>query len=277
MYNFYDDYNDYDYYQEGANLDIRAKLKEATKLYNKNMKDIQKALKAGEYNNARRNIETLRRSLADLREDIEKIDASEIGSIVFGLYTAFTINWLRKLVMILLAIPTLGISLGIEEIRSMIEAWGRPASKFANGERMSGDDVNAYKNTALERMNYLIGTLKRLDRNIQKLASTKGKKVKATATEVKKESAAYDFKKALYEACNNGLITLSEREDLIDRTNTNTFIESASNTTYGYEFLSTEDKFKQVRRVLYERCNNGEISEDERDELLLNARRKFYK
>ena len=74
MYNFYDDYNDYDYYQEGANLDIRAKLKEATKLYNKNMKDIQKALKAGEYNNARRNIETLRRSLADLREDIEKID-----------------------------------------------------------------------------------------------------------------------------------------------------------------------------------------------------------
>lgn len=277
MYNFYDDYNDYDYYQEGANLDIRAKLKEATKLYNKNMKDIQKALKAGEYNNARRNIETLRRSLADLREDIEKIDASEIGSIVFGLYTSFTINWLRKLVMILLAIPTLGISLGIEEIRSMIEAWGRPASKFANGEHMSGDDVNAYKNTALERMNYLIGTLKRLDRNIQKLASTKGKKVKATATEVKKESAAYDFKKALYEACNNGLITLSEREDLINRTNTNTFIESASNTTYGYEFLSTEDKFKQVRRVLYERCSNGEISEDEREELLLNARRKFYK
>jgi hypothetical protein len=277
MYNFYDDYNDYDYYQEGANLDIRAKLKEATKLYNKNMKDIQKALKAGEYNNARRNIETLRRSLADLREDIEKIDASEIGSIVFGLYTAFTINWLRKLVMILLAIPTLGISLGIEEIRSIIEAWGRPASKFANGEPMSGDDVNAYKNTALERMNYLIGTLKRLDRNIQKLANTKGKKVKATATEVKKESAAYDFKKALYEACNNGLITLSEREELIDRANTNTFIEVANNTTYGYDFLSTEDKFKQVRRVLYERCNNREISEDERDELLLNARRKFYK
>lgn len=277
MYNFYDDYNDYDYYQEGANLDIRAKLKEATKLYNKNMKDIQKALKAGEYNNARRNIETLRRSLADLREDIEKIDASEIGSIVFGLYTSFTINWLRKLVMILLAIPTLGISLGIEEIRSMIEAWGRPASKFANGEHMSGDDVNAYKNTALERMNYLIGTLKRLDRNIQKLASTKGKKVKATATEVKKESAAYDFKKALYEACNNGLITLSEREELIDKANTNTFIEAANNTTYGYDFLSTEDKFKQVRRVLYERCSNGEISEDEREELLLNARRKFYK
>lgn len=277
MYNFYDDYNDYDYYQEGANLDIRAKLKEATKLYNKNMKDIQKALKAGEYNNARRNIETLRRSLADLREDIEKIDASEIGSIVFGLYTAFTINWLRKLVMILLAIPTLGISLGIEEIRSMIEAWGRPVFKFANGEHMSGDDVNAYKNTALERMNYLIGTLKRLDRNIQKLASTKGKKVKATATEVKKESAAYDFKKALYEACNNGLITLSEREELIDKANTNTFIEAANNTTYGYDFLSTEDKFKQVRRVLYERCSNGEISEDEREELLLNARRKFYK
>ena len=87
MYNFYDDY-EYDSYYEGANLDIRAKLKDASKIYKKNMKDIKEAIKAGRYNEARKNVETLRKSLADLREDIEKIDAGEVDSIIFGLFTS---------------------------------------------------------------------------------------------------------------------------------------------------------------------------------------------
>ena len=275
MYNFYEDYN-YDTYYEGANLDIRAKLKEATKIYEKNMKDISGAVKAGEYNNARRNIETLRKSLADIREDIEKIDASDIDSIIFSIFTAWTINWLRKLIAIVLIIPTLGLSIWIDAIRETIEDFRRPVGKIANREKVTMDDLNFYKNTALERMNYLLSTLKKLDMKVKDLANTKGKNVKKTAEEVKKESAAADFKRALYDACNNGLITLEQREELLETSMTNMYIESVNSTTYGFDTMSNEDQFKQVRRVLYERCNNGEISLDERDEMLLNARRKFF-
>lgn len=275
MYNFYDDY-EYDSFYEGANLDIRAKLKEASKIYNKNMKDISKAVKAGKYNEARTNIETLRRSLADLREDIEKIDAGEIDSIVYGLFTSWTIHWLRTLISAVLIIPTLGFSGMIENIRSLIDDWGRPIGKIARGDMLTADDANAYKNTALSRMNYLIGTCKKLDKRITQLADTKGAKVKATATEVKKESVALDFKKALYEACNHGLITMEQREELLEASRTNMYIESANTTTTGFDTMSNEDQFKQVRRVLYERCKSGEISIDERDEMLLNARRKYF-
>ena len=125
-------------------------------------------------------------------------------------------------------------------------------------------------------MNYLIGTCKKLDKRITQLADTKGAKVKATATEVKKESVALDFKKALYEACNHGLITMEQREELLETSRTNMYIESANATTSGFDTMSNEDQFKQVRRVLYERCKSGEISIDERDEMLLNARRKYF-
>lgn len=277
MYDFYnDDVYGYDSFYEGANLDIRAKLKEASKLYKKNMKDIRDAIKAGEYNNARRNIETLRRSLADLREDIEKTEAGNIDSVILALFTTWSINWLRSLIAIVLAIPTAGVSIGIDQLKSMIEAWAKPVIKANAGEDLTMDDLNAYKNTALERMNYLIGTLKRLDKSVEKLANTKGKKVKATATEIKKESATEDFKRALYEACNNGLISLDEREELLDKTRTNMVIEEANTNTYGFEYLSNEDKFKQVRRVLYKRYDNGEISLDEREELIMSARQRFY-
>lgn len=454
MYNFYDNY-EYDSFYEGANLDIRAKLKEASKIYNKNMKDISKAVKAGKYNEARTNIETLRKSLADLREDIEKIDAGEIDSIVYGLFTSWTIHWLRTLISAVLIIPTLGFSGMIENIRSLIDDWGRPIGKIARGDMLTADDANAYKNTALSRMNYLIGTCKKLDKRITQLADTKGAKVKATAEEIKKESVmsmsvdefvmegvnsdlvrkynrykkiyksnikniqkyikeekfddakkemhklrdtldpirkdiydtyaddksdviesmfmpyleewgklliamvlsiptfglsawvylvkkaidfnkydpktyrqnpedtmnsdtrndvkrqvlanvnkldhvlgelekemdkrskeppnkmikesvALDFKKALYEACNHGLITMEQREELLETSRTNMYIEAANTTTRGFDTMSNEDQFKQVRRVLYERCKSGEISIDERDEMLLNARRKYF-
>ena len=276
MYNYYEDYN-YDTYYEGANLDIRAKLKEATKIYNKNMKDVRVALKAGQYNNARRNIETMRRSLADIREDIEKIDASNLDSIVLGLFTSWTINWLRKLIATVLSVPSFGLSLGIDQIYSVIEAWGRPIMKATQGDVINRGDLNAYKNTALERINYLLGTLKRLDKSIEQLANTKGKNVKKTAEEVKKESVAVDFKKALYEACNHGLISMEQREELLDASRTNMYIEAANATTYKFDTMANDDQFKQVRRVLYDRCKSGEISVDERDEMLLNARRKFFR
>ena len=275
MYNFYEDYN-YNTYYEGANLDIRAKLKEATKIYDKNMKDISKAIKAGEYNNARKNIETLRKSLADIREDIERIDASDIDSVAFAVISAWTINWLRKLITIVLIIPTLGLSTWVEAIRTTIEEFGRPVSKLVKHEELTLDDFNLYKNTALERMNYLLSTLKKLDMKIKDLANTKGKNVKKTAEEVTKESAAIDFKRALYDACNNGLITLEQREELLESSMTNMYIESVNSVTYGFDTMSNDDQFKQIRRVLYERCNNGEISLDERDEMLLNARRKYF-
>ena len=55
------------------------------------------------------------------------------------------------------------------------------------------------------------------------------------------------------------------------------YIEAANATTYKFDTMANDDQFKQVRRVLYDRCKSGEISVDERDEMLLNARRKFFR
>lgn len=292
--NYYDNFdfsfdfsNDYNNYNEGANLDIRSKLKEAEKIYRKNMKDVQKALKAGKYNEARKNIETMRRSIADIREDIEHIDAGSLDSIVWSMFSAWTVNWVRYFINILLAIPTLGLSLTFEGISQLVEQWGRPIAKHVNNQEITSDDFNFYKNSALERLNYLLNVLKRLDKKIDQYARTKGKNVKKTATEVKESVYDYDlyndntsamdnFKRALYEASQNGLISTKDREDLISNARMNLCIESANDNNDSMKYLSNDDRFKKVRKILYERCNNREITLDEREELLLNARRKFF-
>lgn len=444
----YDNIYDYHVFVEEGSIDISSKLNEGTKISLKNMNDIQKALKAGEYNNARRNLETIRRSLADIREDIERANDNDVNQDNYKAINIWCIKWLKSLINYILSDPSYNMNVSIKTIRTNIDTWNNSIEDNGN--------LNVYKNISLERINYLISMIKMMDKSMEQLADTKGKRVKATATEVKeesffdnfidsymsegvnddlkekyknyknaytgkikniqkylkeknysdakkeiqslrstlnpirkslydtyaedpsdkidgvikpyitdmnkflismvlavptfglsawaymlnntkddtlyspsvykqnksdnnqittrnptkfkilvavnkmdhvlgelekemdkrmknqkkagysKESAVVEFKKALYEACNHGLITMEQREELLETSRTNMYIESVNTTTHGFDTMSNEDQFKQVRRVLYERCKSGEISIDERDEMLLNARRKYF-
>lgn len=437
---------DYHTFFEDTNVDIRPKLNEGAKISIKNMKDIKNALKAGEYNNARRNLETIRRSIADIREDIERADDNSFGDNNYKNLNIWCIKWLKSLISYILSNPANNMNVPIDTVRSNIDSWSTPIENNGN--------LNVYKNTSLERINYLLSVIKMMDKTMEQLANTKGKRVKATATEVKKESfistfvdeyitedansdliqkydeykkiyksniknikkymkeknysaakkelkslrgtidpirkdlydvyaddrddliksmfipyiadwgelliamvlsiptfglsawvyliktavdfaaydprtyrqnpkdknhthtqnpikqqvlvsvnkidrvlgelekemdkriketpnstvkesAAQDFKKAIYEACSHGLISLSDREELLEKSRVNMYVENAKSVS-DFNKLSTDDKFKQVRKTLYEKCKSGEISIDERDEMILNARRKFF-
>lgn len=236
MYRDYLDYS-YDYTTEGANLDIRAILKEGERNYRANMAKINKAMKAENYQEARSLVSDLIDDLNRVKSDIQDIDGGDAGSIIFGLFTSWTINWLRKLVMDILSPVTFGLTYLIEGVQQMIESWSRPVSKAMAGDVLTADDFNAYKNTALKKIDALISVCNKVSTGISK-NETKSKQ-KVGSDSAVKESAVSNFKYALYEACNSGIISISEREAMLNRvlTNVNESVSvDRSNDYNSYDF-----------------------------------------
>ena len=230
MYRDYLDYS-YDYTTEGANLDIRDILRRAESNYRKTMGQINKAMKAEDYKKAQSLVEELIDDLSKVKSDIEDIDGGDTGSIIFGFFTAFTVNWLRYIVNMVLSPVTFGLSYLVESVMELIDSWGKPVSKAMSGDRLSADDFNAYKNTALKRIDSLISVCNKVKSGI---AKNENKKKGGTV----KESAVSDFKYALYEACNSGLISVSEREAMLNRVllNVNESVRTPKADYSSYDF-----------------------------------------
>lgn len=268
---FIDDYVT-DYVYEGGNIELYGKYRKLKKIYKEQMKNIQKNIKAENYKDAKKGIQELRESLKPIRKDIFDTDASSTGSAVFGFFSSVMVDWVRSLTVFVLAIPTFGLSIYIDLIAELADLEKYYPSEY-NKKEFKKDNVstaNLFQTRILTNMNKLDSILNKLEKEMDKRMKNQKK------AGYSKESAVVEFKKALYEAYNHGLITTEQREELLESSRTNMYIEEASSTNYGFDTLSNEDQFKQVRRVLYERCKAGEISIDERDEMLLNARRKYF-
>lgn len=268
---FINDYVD-DYVYEGGNIELYGKYRKLKKIYKEQMKNIQKNIKAENYKDAKKGIQELRESLKPIRKDIFDTDASSTGSAVFGFFSSVMVDWVRSLTVFVLAIPTFGLSIYVDLIAELADIEKYYPSEY-NKKEFKKDNVssaNLFQTRILTNMNKLDSILNKLEKEMDKRMKNQ-KNVGYS-----KESAVSEFKKALYEACNQGLISTEQREELLETSRTNMYIEAANSTNYSFNTLSNEDQFKQVRRVLYERCKAGEISIDERDEMLLNARRKFF-
>lgn len=268
---FIDDYVT-DYVYEGGNIELYGKYRKLKKIYKEQMKNIQKNIKAENYKDAKKGIQELRESLKPIRKDIFDTDASSTGSAVFGFFSSVMVDWVRSLTVFVLAIPTFGLSIYIDLIAELADLEKYYPSEY-NKKEFKKDNVstaNLFQTRILTNMNKLDSVLNKLEKEMDKRMKNQKK------AGYSKESAVGEFKKALYEACNQGLISTEQREELLESSRTNMYIEEASSTNYGFDTMSNEDQFKQVRRVLYERCKAGEISIDERDEMLLNARRKYF-
>lgn len=268
---FIDDYVT-DYVYEGGNIELYGKYRKLKKIYKEQMKNIQKNIKAENYKDAKKGIQELRENLKPIRKDIFDTDASSTGSAVFGFFSSVMVDWVRSLTVFVLAIPTFGLSIYVDLIAELADLEKYYPSEY-NKKEFKKDNVstaNLFQTRILTNMNKLDSILNKLEKEMDKRMKNQKK------AGYSKESAVVEFKKALYEACNHGLISTEQREELLESSRTNMYIEEASSTNYGFDTLSNEDQFKQVRRVLYERCKAGEISIDERDEMLLNARRKYF-
>lgn len=74
----------------------------------------------------------------------------------------------------------------------------------------------------------------------------------------------------LYEACSEGKITVEEREGLINRMDGN-LILSGELDRIDHSLMARE-KYDAVVKALYEKCQNGEISVDDRERLIEKAK-----
>lgn len=265
-------------FEEGTNLDIRAELKPMKAKYRKMMKEIKKAKKDGNIDKAIK----IAQELSDLTKDVyNKIDRmdSTVGSVIFGFFTSWTISFFRDLVLVLASPFTVGITSFIAWAKYTIEKWKKPVKRLVNSEGISKDDFNFYKNKALDQAECmmkaskrLVDTLKEEKKEIDKENKEVAKKDKAV-----KESAEFkNAKYALYEACHNGEITIEEREELFKDLQDKFYVKEQTSEITEKSGITNKQKFDEVRRVLYERCNAGEITIEERESLITKAHNMIF-
>lgn len=83
----------------------------------------------------------------------------------------------------------------------------------------------------------------------------------------------------LYERCSKGEISCEQRETLIRKTNS-MFVVSESTerpetTVNNTKELSPKEKYNAVKSAVYTKHSNGEITLEQREELLEKARDRF--
>lgn len=265
-------------FEEGTNLDIRAELKPMKAKYRKMMKEIKKAKRDGNIDKAI----NIAQELSDLTKDVyNKIDRmdSTVGSVIFGFFTSWTISFFRNLVLVLASLYTAGITSFIAWAKNTIEKWKKPVKRLVKSEGISKDDFNFYKNKALDQAECmmkaskrLVDTLKEEKKEIEKENKEVAKKDKAV-----KESAEFkNAKYALYEACHNGEITIEEREELFKDLQDKFYVKEQTSEITEKSGITNKQKFDEVRRVLYERCNAGEITIEERESLITKAHNMIF-
>lgn len=97
---------------------------------------------------------------------------------------------------------------------------------------------------------------------------------------VSKESVGADPEiLAVYEACQKGIITEDQRENLIDEIKVKRITNDNIEGAYSREFtedLSLKEKYNEVKKLVYEKCANGDISENDREIILKEAYNRIF-
>lgn len=111
----------------------------------------------------------------------------------------------------------------------------------------------------------------RLDKEIdEKIKEKKADEKKVDAAKVDK--AVKESVISIYKACQNGEITLEEREDLLQRIEDAKYLDACGEEEPCEDDCCTNDeKFKKLKEILYKKCANGEFDIDTREELINKA------
>ena len=272
-----DDYEDDDEFVEGANRDT----KEVYKTYGKEIKYLtkkyKKCVRSKDYAGARKALSEMRTNLDRAENEIEQIDDEvTFGSMIKG----WILNYFHRFFRCLIAIiPIAGpIYLWYKEIKDDILNIIQVITDLIDGD-LTPDSFNWYRNRIKFFFKEARSNISKLERNLKRLEDRDKSSEKASEKEEEevKESQDYEAEKlAIYEACQNGDITIEEREELLFGLKDKKYIEKASEYEVYNEVLSNKEKFNQVRKALYEKCNSGEISVTERENLILKAREMIF-
>ncbi len=259
-------------FEEGVNLDARQELKRIQSTYRKTMKEVRKLCKDHKYKDASEKAEQLVKDIRAAKETVEKMQ-SNVDSVIWSFLSTWTLNFLRNLVALCLAPLSNDVSVYIQELKNLVDAWGKPIANALNG-KLTLDDFNIYKNTILSRFKELDKSVKKTVVALRAAQERFDKKEKEAAKKDKavKESAEFkNAKYALYEACHNGEITIEEREELFKDLQDKFYVKEKTSDIMEDTSKTKNQRFDECRKVLYERCSQGEITISERESLIGKA------
>ena len=133
--------------EEGANLDMRAKYKEARPKIKANLKALKKAIKSKDKAEAEKLYAEVTKQIDQLEKDIKAIP-STAGSAVISWWTSWTITYFRDLV-IGLFVP---FGFSILSIQEMVNNLRQLITDIKDKDASAADVLNAYRRRLLSQV-----------------------------------------------------------------------------------------------------------------------------
>lgn len=266
-------FDDSDIMTEGYNMDLNKKYKSDIKGIKLALKEVKKSVKnGGDYKDAITNLDNINKTLDNMISDVKNYKGDKNAAII-GIFLHTYISAMKIFVAGILTIPLGGIGAIVTSVKKVLEDSteinARFAEKIKNGEEVTADDYNMYKN-------HIITKYKDFKDKVNKLKAEVQKKSDILSNEVKEK--VNDFfeneKLRLYEACGAGEITEDQREALLERFRTASKVEESVQMSNISDY-SNKDAFNAIKLNIYERCASGEFDVATREDLIKEAYQRF--
>lgn len=277
-----------DFVTEASNSPRMFDIKEANKKYKSICSDTLKALKKKDYKNAKtqcknlyKEIETVEKELLSNKNNISSTIISTLAiyikMIAERLYVTFgcksmTINKVlnkKAYEVIPTAVKT---SIGVI-LANVIEQTTTVCNEVKKGKEFESKEYVSYIN----KIHTCIKSLKTVITKVSDGITEKEVEDKKAQAEAKKafkavaENAEFEHERLeIYEACQSGLITVEEREELLEDLRTRLVVQESIDNTDS-ENDSNSIKYNKIKEDVYEKCSNGYMTVEEREEIIGKA------
>lgn len=293
--------DDEDLVSEGANSDIFKEKEKLLKEYKTIMKSCKKNIKQKNFSEAKKEIMKLNKILDETEKTIQEVDSNSGGAFAIGLILhsleqfikLFSINGIAVTMATVpaLSLPSTlisqigSITISLDDLCKQVSQILKNVNETVKGKKdITLDSINPFKNDTLSILSKLRENIKKMENNLDKLidAQKNAENEKESNKKAKAIKESFESEKAgLYEACQQGLITIEEREELISEAKHDydlsldmTAVESSE--VHDDSSYSKKEKFDTVKGMIYERCANGFITIEEREEMIQKAYNSIF-
>ena len=170
-----------------------------------------------------------------------------------------------------------GIVVAVKEYDKKLNDLAREVHETKRSESNSEavDRLNKYKNTLIHTTEDLVKKAKVLKDAVDEKEKKYKEKLDSEKKVIKESTNDLfnNLKKSLYEDCQNGVISIEERESMIEDIRDILYTKQIiAQESFEIENNATkEEVFYTIKKAMYERCAAGEFSEDAREELIRRA------
>lgn len=170
-----------------------------------------------------------------------------------------------------------GIVVAIKDHEKKLNDLAREVheTKRAQSNSEAVDRLNKYKNTLIHTTEDLVKKAKVLKDAVDEKEKKYKEKVDSEKKDIKESTNVLfnNLKKSLYEDCQNGVISVEERESTINDLKEILYAKQiiAEESLDMEDYATKEEVFSTIKKAMYERCAAGEFSEDVREDLIRKA------